>query len=350
MSKVMCTNQLAAGAFGKVYHGLYEGDDVAVKLLNVPADMAAKDLEGLKSSFLQEIKVWHTLSHPNVVQFIGASLNAGNIRAPSDAKPPPGQPLWAIVTEYMGGGTLRGYLARRGKLPPKESVRLALHIARGLCYLHARDVVHRDLKSDNLLLDHKGAVKIADFGVARTEAKNPNDMTCETGTVRWMAPEVRRGGGVVRGALDGARGEARTEAKNPNDMTCETGTVRWMAPEVRWMAPEVSWMAPEVIDHKPYTRKVDVYSFGIVLWELVTSELPFKGLTFIQLAFNVVNKNMRPEVPAGCEPELAALMQECWDAEADKRPEFTQVVARLEALQHRLGGTMDAQGGCCTLL
>ncbi|CAI5530718.1 unnamed protein product [Closterium sp. Naga37s-1] len=175
MSKVMCTNQLAAGAFGKVFHGLYEGDDVAVKLLNVPADMAPKDLEGLKSSFMQEIKVWHTLSHPNVVQFIGASLNAANIRAPSDAKPPPGQPLWAIVTEYMGGGTLRAHLARRGKLPPKESVRLALHIARGLCYLHARDVVHRDLKSDNLylhtrdvvhrdlksdnlLLDHKGAV------------------------------------------------------------------------------------------------------------------------------------------------------------------------------------------------
>ncbi|CAI7827728.1 unnamed protein product [Closterium sp. NIES-54] len=346
MSKVMCTNQLAAGAFGKVFHGLYEGDDVAVKLLNVPADMAPKDLEGLKSSFMQEIKVWHTLSHPNVVQFIGASLNAANIRAPSDAKPPPGQPLWAIVTEYMGGGTLRAHLARRGKLPPKESVRLALHIARGLCYLHARDVVHRDLKSDNLLLDHKGTVKIADFGVARTEAKNPNDMTCETGTVRWMAPEV--------------------------------------------------------IDHKPYTRRVDVYSFGIVLWELVTSDLPFKGLTFIQLAFNVVNKvggtwaggaeheywecwdavasllfpssslvsphpvlspippslpwspplqqNMRPEVPAGCEPELAALMVECWDADADKRPEFMQVVARLEALQQGMGGTMDVQGGCCTLL
>ena len=59
-------------------------------------------------------------------------------------------------------------------------------------YLHANNIVHRDLKSDNLLMDHKNNVKIADFGVARTEAKNPNDMTCETGTVRWMAPEVSR--------------------------------------------------------------------------------------------------------------------------------------------------------------
>lgn len=58
-------------------------------------------------------------------------------------------------------------------------------------YLHASDIVHRDLKSDNILLDHLNNAKIADFGVARTEAANPGDMTCETGTVRWMAPEVR---------------------------------------------------------------------------------------------------------------------------------------------------------------
>eukprot|EP00475_Leptophrys_vorax_P041281 TRINITY_DN77854_c0_g1_i1.p1 TRINITY_DN77854_c0_g1~~TRINITY_DN77854_c0_g1_i1.p1 ORF type:complete len:292 (+),score=19.79 TRINITY_DN77854_c0_g1_i1:106-876(+) len=256
--------------------------------------MTARDFEGLKSSFLQEINVWHTLSHPNIVQFIGASLDAWNIKAPSDAKPPPGQPLWAIVTEFMSGGTLRNYLVRRGKLGEKESVKLALHVARGLEYLHAHDVVHRDLKSDNLLMDHKNVVKIADFGVARTEAKNPGDMTCETGTVRWMAPEV--------------------------------------------------------IDHKPYTRKVDVYSFGIVLWELVTCELPFKGSTFIQLAYNVVNKNMRPEVPPTCNPELAKLMTECWDADANRRPEFTEVVSRLEKIQEEMGGAGEAEGGCCTII
>ncbi|GJP42545.1 hypothetical protein CLOM_g2098 [Closterium sp. NIES-68] len=299
MSKVLCTNQLAAGAFGRVYHGLYGQDDVAVKLISVSPSMPAKELEGIEASILQEISVWHTLSHPNIVQFIGASLDAANIVAPAEAKPPPGTPLWAIVTEYMSGGTLRNYLARRRRLGEKDVVRIALDVARGLEYLHSHHIVHRDLKSDNILVSYKGNVKIADFGVARTEAKNAGDMTCETGTVRWMAPEV--------------------------------------------------------IDHKPYTRKVDVYSYGIVLWELVTCELPFKGLTFIQLAYNVVHKNQRPDIPPSCNPELARLMAECWDRDPAARPEFADIVPRLERIQAEVGpggegGTRaEKKVSCCTV-
>ncbi|CAI7895696.1 unnamed protein product [Closterium sp. NIES-53] len=97
-------------------------------------------------------------------QFIGASLDASNIVAPAEAKPPPGTPLWAIVTEYMSGGTLRNYLARRRRLAEKDVLRIALDVARGLEYLHAHHIVHRDLKSDNILVSYKGSVKIADFG------------------------------------------------------------------------------------------------------------------------------------------------------------------------------------------
>ncbi|CAI7777220.1 unnamed protein product [Closterium sp. NIES-54] len=318
MSKVLCTNQLAAGAFGRVYHGLYGQDDVAVKLISVSPNIPAKELASIEAGILQEINVWHTLKHPNIVQFIGASLDASNIVAPAEAKPPPGTPLWAIVTEYMSGGTLRNYLARRRRLAEKDVLRIALDVARGLEYLHAHHIVHRDLKSDNILVSYKGSVKIADFGVARTEAKNPGDMTCETGTVRWMAPEV--------------------------------------------------------IDHKPYTRKVDVYSYGIVLWELVTCELPFKGLTFIQLAYNVTPEirnlcilpihppppptpqNQRPDTPPSCNPELAKLMAECWDRDETVRPEFAEVVARLEKIQAEIGSGADGKssgdmgGGCCTIL
>ncbi|CAI5945435.1 unnamed protein product [Closterium sp. NIES-65] len=287
-------------AFGRVYHGLYGQDDVAVKLISVSPNIPPKELASIEAGILQEINVWHTLKHPNIVQFIGASLDASNIVAPAEAKPPPGTPLWAIVTEYMSGGTLRNYLARRRRLAEKDVLRIALDVARGLEYLHAHHIVHRDLKSDNILVSYKGSVKIADFGVARTEAKNPGDMTCETGTVRWMAPEV--------------------------------------------------------IDHKPYTRKVDVYSYGIVLWELVTCELPFKGLTFIQLAYNVVHKNQRPDIPPSCNPELARLMAECWDRDETVRPEFAEVVARLEKIQAELGSAGDGQGSgdtgtsCCTIL
>ncbi|CAI5499118.1 unnamed protein product [Closterium sp. Naga37s-1] len=287
-------------AFGRVYHGLYGQDDVAVKLISVSPNIPAKELASIEAGILQEITVWHTLKHPSIVQFIGASLDASNIVAPAEAKPPPGTPLWAIVTEYMSGGTLRNYLARRRHLAEKDVLRIALDVARGLEYLHAHHIVHRDLKSDNILVSYKGSVKIADFGVARTEAKNPGDMTCETGTVRWMAPEV--------------------------------------------------------IDHKPYTRKVDVYSYGIVLWELVTCELPFKGLTFIQLAHNVVHKNQRPDIPPSCNPELAKLMAECWDRDETVRPEFAAIVARLEKIQAEIGSGGDGKSsgdtgeGCCTIL
>ncbi|CAI5469542.1 unnamed protein product [Closterium sp. Yama58-4] len=291
---------LETGAFGRVYHGLYGQEDVAVKLISVSPNIPPKELASIEAGILQEINVWHTLKHPNIVQFVGASLDASNIVAPAEAKPPPGTPLWAIVTEYMSGGTLRSYLARRRRLAEKDVLRIALDVARGLEYLHAHHIVHRDLKSDNILVSYKGSVKIADFGVARTEAKNPGDMTCETGTVRWMAPEV--------------------------------------------------------IDHKPYTRKVDVYSYGIVLWELVTCELPFKGLTFIQLAYNVVHKNQRPDIPPSCNPEVAKLMAECWDRDEAVRPEFAEIVARLERIQADLGSGGDVKSngdtgtGCCSIL
>lgn len=295
VSGVMCTNLVASGAFGRVYHGLMNQEDVAVKLMNLPLSMPAKDMEALKTSFKQEISVWNTLKHENIVQFIGASLDAREILAPPDAKPPPGQPFWAIITEFMSGGTLKEYINTRRRLPLKDALSFALDVARGIEYLHSKDIVHRDLKSENLLMDHKKRVKIADFGVARTEAKNPVDMTCETGTVRWMAPEV--------------------------------------------------------IDHKPYNRKVDVYSFGIVLWELVTCQHPFTGVTFVQLAYNVVNKDLRPEIPPNCNHKLAQLMAACWDKDAEVRPEIGEVVLRLEQILEDEGGPQTAAGnGCCIVL
>ncbi|MCD7453711.1 Serine/threonine-protein kinase ht1 [Datura stramonium] len=90
------------------------------------------------------------------------------------------------------------------------------------------------------------------------------------------------------------------------------------------------WMPPEIIKEKPYTRKVDVYSFRIVLWEFTTALLPFQGITPVQAAFVVAEKNERPPLPASCQPALAHLIKRCWAANPSKRPNFTDIVSALK--------------------
>ncbi|KAK4398880.1 Serine/threonine/tyrosine-protein kinase HT1 [Sesamum angolense] len=183
-------------------------------------------------------------------------------------------PVYCIITEYMSQGTLRMYLNKKEpySLSIETILRLALDISRGMEYLHSQGVIHRDLKSNNLLLNDEMRVKVADFGTSCLETQ------CR-------------------------------EAKG------NMGTYRWMAPEIK---------------EKPYTRKVDVYSFGIVLWELTTALLPFQGMTPVQAAFAVAEKNERPPLVASCQPALAHLIKRCWAANPSKRPDFSEIVRALE--------------------
>ncbi|KAJ3693478.1 hypothetical protein LUZ60_008958 [Juncus effusus] len=277
LGKLNMGSPFAQGAFGKLYKGTYNGEDVAIKLLERP-DNDAERAQLMEQQFVQEVMMLANLRHPNIVRFVGAC------RKPM---------VWCIVTEYAKGGSVRQFLMRRQNrsVPLKLAVKQALDVARGMAYVHGLGFIHRDLKSDNLLIFGDKSIKIADFGVARIEVQTEG-MTPETGTYRWMAPEM--------------------------------------------------------IQHRPYNQKVDVYSFGIVLWELMTGMLPFSNMTAVQAAFAVVNKGVRPTVPHDCLPALAEVMTRCWDANPDNRPTFVEVVRMLEIAELEITSTVrKARFRCC---
>jgi serine/threonine protein kinase len=144
-------------------------------------------------------------------------------------------PVFCIITEFMAGGSLRKYLHQQEphSVPLNLVLKLALDIARGMSYLHSQGILHRDLKSENILLGEDMSVKVADFGISCLESQ------CGSG----------------KGF---------------------TGTYRWMA--------------PEMIKEEHHTRKVDVYSFGIVMWEILTALVPFSDMTPEQAAVAVALK------------------------------------------------------------
>ncbi|KAK2987157.1 hypothetical protein RJ640_019717 [Escallonia rubra] len=301
LAKLDIRSVIAHGTYGTVYRGAYDGQDVAVKVLDWGEDgiSTAAETAALRSSFRQEVAVWHKLDHPNVTKFIGASMGTSNLKIPSST-PSNGQNSLpsrdcCVVVEYLPGGTLKKYLIRncRKKLSLGVVIQLALDFSRGLSYLHAQKIVHRDLKTENMLLDINRTLKIADFGVARVEAQNPKDMTGETGTLGYMAPEV--------------------------------------------------------LDGKPYNRKCDVYSFGICLWEIYCCDMPYPDLSFAEVSSAVVRQNLRPEIPRCCPSSLASIMRKCWDAKPERRPEMDEVVRLLEAIDTNKGGGMipeDQAHGC----
>lgn len=259
---------IGRGQSGTVYLGHFKDsdDNIAIKVLSKQT-LSQADVE----SYRREVYFLTILSHPSLTKFCGYTEDA---------------PFY-ICTEFMSGGSLYHKLRNNPEqLNPTTRSLIALTVARGLEYLHSKGVIHRDLKSLNVLLDDNNNAKICDFGMVRTRDSRP--------------------------------------------MTGMIGTVHWMAPEVLMSTPF-------------YDERVDVYSFGIFLWELLTGQMPYKDMQANQIIRTVTELGERPPIPEDCPQHLAKLITKCWSQDPEDRPTMAKVVAELQDSKYHLAGTDEAE-------
>ncbi|XP_052024063.1 mitogen-activated protein kinase kinase kinase 10 isoform X2 [Apodemus sylvaticus] len=218
----------------------------------------------------QEARLFGALQHPNIIALRGACLSPPNL---------------CLVMEYARGGALSRVLAGR-RVPPHVLVNWAVQVARGMNYLHNDapvPIIHRDLKSINILIleaieNHNLAdtvLKITDFGLAREWHK----------TTKMSA------------------------------------------------AGTYAWMAPEVIRLSLFSKSSDVWSFGVLLWELLTGEVPYREIDALAVAYGVAMNKLTLPIPSTCPEPFARLLEECWDPDPHGRPDFGSILKRLEVIE-----------------
>ena len=248
-------NEVASGASAVVWFGIMRktGMEVAIKKLKF------KKLSGAKlDTFQRELAILAVAEHPTILKFIGAT----------DTHP------FSIVTEWMPNGSLYRDLHKTHRLDATKKTIVAFDIARGMQFLHSRQIIHRDLKSLNVLLDKDLRPRICDFGFSRIVSKE-EVMTKNVGTPHWMAPEMLMSSGG-------------------------------------------------------YGNKVDVYAYGILLWEILTEQLPYQGMSQSEIIASVLMRNARPKMPNSVPRELETLITDCWAKEPSQRPSFEEIVQRFQ--------------------
>ncbi|NXO54620.1 M3K21 kinase, partial [Aramus guarauna] len=258
---------IGVGGFGKVYRATWRGREVAVKAARQDPD---EDITATAESVRQEAKLFSMLRHPNIIALLGVCLREPNLCLVMESAAAP------------GAGAARG--GRR--IPPHILVNWAVQIARGMLYLHDEAIVpilHRDLKSSNILLLEKmenddicnKTLKITDFGLAR----------------EWHRTTKMSAAGTY------------------------------------------AWMAPEVIKSSMFSKGSDIWSYGVLLWELLTGEVPYRGIDGLAVAYGVAVNKLTLPIPSTCPEPFAKLMKECWEQDPHIRPSFALILEQLTAIE-----------------
>lgn len=267
-SEVTLSTRVGSGSFGTVYKGKWHGD-VAVKILKV-VDPTPEQFQ----AFRNEVAVLRKTRHVNILLFMGY-MTKDNL---------------AIVTQWCEGSSLYKHLhVQESKFQMLQRIDIARQTAQGMDYLHAKNIIHRDMKSNNIFLHEDRTVKIGDFGLATVKS-------------RWSGSQ---------------------QVEQP------TGSVLWMAPEVIRMQ-----------DSNPFSFQSDVYSYGIVLYELMTGELPYSHINNRdQIIFMVGRGYASPDLSRlykNCPKAMKRLVADCVKKVREERPLFPQILSSIELLQYSL--------------
>ncbi|XP_051115433.1 uncharacterized protein LOC127240674 [Andrographis paniculata] len=255
--------EIGQGSYAVVYRGVWNGSDVAVKVY-----FGNQYSEETLLDYKKEIDIMRRLRHPNVLLFMGAVCTEEKL---------------AMVTEYLIRGSLFKTLHKNNQsLDIRRRIRMAIDVARGMNYLHHRNppIVHRDLKSSNLLVDKSWTVKVGDFGLSKL--KHATFLTAKSGR----------------------------------------GTPQWMA--------------PEVLRNEPSTEKSDIFSFGVILWELMTECVPWSNLNPLQVVGVVGFMDRRLDIPDNIDPQVSSIISDCWKSNPEDRPSFEVIINRMTAIIQKM--------------
>jgi len=248
--------KIGQGGYGAVFRGAVKrgGDrrEVAVKKLIFRDEEQAKE-------FRNEFQLMSKLKHSNIVAFVGVCVDGSEM---------------CIITEFCAKGNVAALLKSTPDLSWPIKLKMALDSARGMAYLHSLrpPIVHRDLKSTNLLVDKEWFTKIADFGLSK--ASSGQSMNSRMGSLNWCAPEI-------------------------------------------------------LLQSSAYSPEADSYSFGLVLWEFLTHTIPYAGMSPLQIV-RTKDKATMPAIPPGVHKDYGKLITDCCEPKPKHRPSFANMVERLE--------------------
>ena len=262
---------IGQGTFGSVFLALHAvtGELMAVKQVEVASNNSNSAIDKRKESminaFKREIDLLRDLQHQNIVQYLGSNSDDAHFN---------------IFLEYVPGGSVAGMLNTYGQLLEPLIRNFVRQILAGLSYLHGRDIIHRDIKGANVLVDNKGNIKISDFGISkRVEASA-------------LLQPAKNGGHIHRPSLQGS----------------------------------VFWMAPEVVKQTSYTRKADIWSLGCLIVEMFTGTHPFPNCSQLQAIFQIGSSSAKPTTPENASEEGQEFLSKTFEVDHEKRPSADELL------------------------